>query len=229
MFRFARLPLFLFGLTMALALHPASAQGPAGFLPPVEELEGLKAAVARAHTLDFSQFEAIPEDSTAEAETYRDALAFGGLILEFETSAQADSAYEAIVANGVSAMTASLGIENPDLTESDLDDLGERAHAFSVYRTAGSTEGYVRVVVMKAETYVFFTMIMTEAEESSLDADAMTAHFAEGVAEGHTGPGTFVEGTADSTGGLWDFFPAANDELWAGLVAEPDEILFPAP
>jgi hypothetical protein len=226
MFRTARLPFFLVSVFCALALLPASAQGPNPF-PPLEEMEGLETAVLRSYDLDFSQFEAVPDGSDTEEAEYRDALALAGFVLEFDSADHATGAYDAIVANGVGEIGAAFGFENPELTELDLDDIGERAHAFSLFNATGSTEGYVRMVVMQAESYVFLSLIITEAEESSLDADALIAHFAEGTSDGHSGTGTFAEGTSDSSDGLWAFFPDADHVLWAGLAPEGDQILFP--
>jgi hypothetical protein len=77
---------------------------------------------------------------------------------------------------------------------------------------------------MQQENYVFLAIIVTEAEESSLDADALVAYFSDQVSAAPSGPGTLAP-AADSTGGLWDFFPSADHELYAGLIPDDDEVI----
>ena len=42
-----------------------------------------------------------------------------------------------------------------------LTDLGDQAVAFSVFNDTGSTQGYLRQVVMQQENYLFITVIIT--------------------------------------------------------------------
>ena len=213
------LVLLLFGSAV-----PATAQEGNPF-PEFTDLGGLQAAVTRGYQLDFSQFEAAPSGSS-EAE-FRDAFFLSGVVLEFDSADNASAGYETLVTHGVEPLATNMGMEAPEITESDLADLGDQAHAFSVFNQAESTEGYLRYAIMQQDVYVFLAVIITEAEESSLDTDELLAYFAGQTAEGYTGTGTLAP-EAGSTDGLWQFFPPADHELWAGLIPTDDEIFFPS-
>ena len=213
-------------LLLAVTLVPVSAQE-GGPFPDLSGLSGLQSGIDRSYSLDFSALEAEPSGSPA-AEEYRDVLNLTGFVFEFDTSENAAAGYDAFVSHGVDPLIAMLGFESPVLSDSDVADLGNQAHAYSVFNDTGATEGYFRYVVMQKDAYVFLAIIITESEESSLDADALLTHFAETVSESHSGPGTFDE-AGGSTGGLWGFYPDADHEIYAGLVVSSDEILFPIP
>ena len=226
MSRFSRITTLVCSIALAMTFVPAAAQEEGAF-PPPEDLAGLQTAVVRTHVLDFSAIEPTGP-GTPEAE-YRDALFLSGLIFEFDTSEHAATAYDQFIDHGVDNLLLGFGMEAPEITEVDLEDIGERAHAFSAFNATESTEGYARYSVMHQDAYVFIGMIITESEAASLDADTLLMHFASVAAEGYTGVGEVVAEGAGSTGGLWDAFPAADDALWTGLVADDDEVLFPEP
>jgi hypothetical protein len=214
--------LFLIALAGFAAL-PASAQEDSPF-PDLADLEGLQAGVSRGYVFDFSGVEMVGA-GTPQA-PYRDALFLGEVVLEFDTTENAAGGYTRILEHGAGPLLASLGLEGAEVTEVPLDDLGDQAQAWSAFNQAESTSGYLRFAVMQQEHYVFVAIILTEAEASSLDADALLAYFSDHVAEGHTGTGE--PGAADtSSGGLWEFFPPADHELHAGLAPDDDEVIFP--
>lgn len=229
MFRLHRSFVSIIAVLLAVTMLPASARQPGPFPDPAT-LEGLQAAVSRSASLDFSAFEMEPEAAGSpegSEPAYRDVLNLTGFVFEFETGEQAAAGYDAVLANGVEPLVAMLGFENPVLTEGDLDDLGDQAHFSSIFNETASTEGYFRYVVMQQEAYLFLAIVITETEETSLEADALLAHFADESAAGHSGPGTF-DAEGGSTDGLWAFFPDASDPLYAGLLPSGDEVLFPA-
>lgn len=210
-------------LVCGLAAASASAQGEGNF-PEFSQLPGLETVVSRDYELDFSQFEA--EEAGATPAEFRDAFFFAGMVLEFGDATDAAAGYQVMLEHGVSNLVASFGMDNPEIEEVPLADLGDQAVAFSVFNATGSTEGYVRQTLMQEANYVFVAVIITEAEESSLDADALVAHFSEQVSSAPTGVGT-VDPAGGSTDGLWDFYPAADHPLYAGLILDGDDVLFP--
>lgn len=224
---FAVLLTALFILTAA----PATAQDEGPF-PEFSDLAGLEVGLSRSYSLDFSAFEAVPEgspDASPEGSpepAYRDVLNFTGFVLEFDSSDNAGSGYEAFLDHGIEPLQTSLGFDNPTVTEGELTDLGDQAFAYSIFNETESTEGYFRYAFMQQDAYVFVAIIITESEASSLDADALLAHFAEATDEGHSGPGMHDE-AGGSSGGLWEFFPAADHELYEGLIPTGDEVFFP--
>ncbi|CAN5785538.1 hypothetical protein BH24CHL3_BH24CHL3_05310 [soil metagenome] len=211
----------LFVLTAAPAMAQDEDASP---FPDLFELEGLEAGVTRGYALDFSQFEAVETDSD-EAE-YRDVFIYSGIVLEFDSDDNAAAGYDAFLDHGIEPTVTGFGLEDPAITEGGVEDLGEQAFAYSVFNDTGSTEGYIRYVFTQQDAYVFVAIIVTETEESSLDADALLALFVERTEEGHSGVGTH-DAEGGSTDGLWAFYPDADHELWAGLIPAGDEVVFP--
>lgn len=217
----------IFCMILAVSLNPASAQE-GGPFPDPADLAGLRAAVNRSASLDFSAFDIEPAGSPEGDEpAYRDVLNLTGFVFEFDTGENAATGYDAFIDNGIEPLVAMLGFDNPVLTEGEVEDLGQQAYAYSISNETASTEGYFRYVVMQQDAYVFLAIIITETEETSLDADALLASFAEKAGEAHSGPGEH-DPEGGSTGGLWAFFPDAGDPLYAGLALDGDEVLFPA-
>jgi hypothetical protein len=79
---------------------------------------------------------------------------------------------------------------------------------------------------MQQESYVFLIMIIAESEETALESNELAAYFSAQVGEGHSGTGEMV-GEEAYTGGLWEFFPPAGHDLYAGLIAGGDTVVFP--
>ena len=188
----------------------------------------MQVAVNRSASLDVSAFEMEPASSPEGNEpAFRDVFNLTGFVFEFDTSDNAATGYVAFLENGVEPLVTMLGFENSVLTEGGVEALGNRAYAYSIFNETASTEGYFRHVVVQQDACLFLTIIITETEETSLDADALLATFAEESGEGHSGLGEHhAEG--GSTGGLWAFFPDTDDPLYAGLVTDGDEVLYPA-
>jgi len=214
-------------MILAMSFLPVSAQGGPPF-PDLGELDGLQAAVNRSASLDFLAFEMEPASSPEGNEpAYRDVFNLTGFVFEFDTSDNAATGYVAFLDNGVEPLVTMLGLENPVLTEGEISELGDQAYAYSIFNETASTEGYFRYVAVQQDTYLFLAIIITETEETSLDADALLAAFAEESGEGHSGLGEH-NSEGGSTGGLWAFFPDTDDPLYAGLVPDGDEVLYPA-
>ena len=214
----------LFVLTAAPALAQDENASP---FPDLFELEGLRAGVTRGYALDFSQFEAVETDSDeADEVEYRDVFFFSGIVLEFDSGDNAAAGYDAFLDHGIEPTVTGFGFDDPAITEGEVEDLGEQAFAYSIFNDAGSTEGYVRYIFTQQDAYLFVAIIITETEESSLDADALLALFVEQTEEGHSGVGTH-DAEGGSTDGLWAFYPEADHELWAGLIPAGDEVVFP--
>ncbi len=212
---------------VAMSLLTVSAQD-SGPFPDFADLNGLQAGVSRSASLDFSAFEMESAGSPEGDEpAYRDVLNLTGFVFEFDSGENAALGYDLFLDTGVDPLVMMLGFDNPVLTEGEVENLGDQTYAYSVFNEAASTEGYFRYLVMQQETYVFLAIIITETEETSLEADALLAHFSEESSEGHSGPGEH-DPEGGSSAGLWAFFPEVGDALYAGLMISGDEVLYPA-
>ncbi len=219
--------MLIFAVLLAMSLLPTSASQADPF-PDLADLAGLQAAVNRSASLDFAAFELEPAGSAeGEVPAYRDVFNLTGFVLEFDTSDNAATGYDAFLDNGVKPLITMLEFENPVATDEAVEDLGDQAYAYSIFNETASAAGYFRYVVMHHDTYVFLAIIITGAEETSLDADALLASFAAKSGEGHSGLGEH-DSEGGSTGGLWAFFPNTDDPLYAGLVPDGDQVLYPA-
>ena len=221
------LAVLLTGLFVLTAAPTMAQDEHASPFPDFFELEGLEAGVTREYALDFSQFEAVETDSDeADEVEYRDVFTYSGIVLEFDSGDNAAAGYDAFLDHGIEPTVTGFGLEDPAVAEAEVEDLGEQAFAYSIFNDTGSTEGYIRYVFTQQVAYVFVAIIVTETEESSLDADALLALFVEQTGEGHSGVGTH-DAEGGSTDGLWAFYPDADHELWAGLIPAGDEVVFP--
>lgn len=209
-------------LAMVLFAVPAHAQDN-GSIPGLEELEGLETAVARAYVFDFSAM----DTGNTPAEGGRSILVFAGWVIEFDSSDSASAGFDSLVDTAGAEAMAMLAADGAEVTPVAVDDLGEKATTWGAAGDDASSPGYARYLMMQEGAYVFLIMIVAESEATAMDTEVLAAHFSDQVAEGHTGIGEMVS-EGSYTGGLWAFFPAGDDPLYAGLIQDEDVVVFPA-
>lgn len=211
-------------LILALSLlggTGARAQDDAGDELLPEDLEGLQHAVVRAYSLDYS---ALFANATPGVEPAVPSGVFllGATILEFDTSDNAEAALTQLDEDTDAGGEAGLGGES-DVSEIDLD-LGDNTIAYLGVEDVDAEQAETVIALVQQGRYLYFVV----AAGSEVDIQSLTVDFTNGLIDNEGSGAGEVNEDGTSTGGLWDKYPAADDDLTAGLVPF-DQALFPIP
>jgi len=107
--------------------------------------------------------------------------------------------------------------------EIDLE-LGDNSISYSGVENLEGQETETIITLVQADTYLYFVVAAGGGE----DIQAIAVDFTNGLIERDgSGAGEFNE-DGTSTGGLWDKYPVADDELVSDLLPF-DQMLFPVP
>lgn len=146
----------------------------------------------------------------------------GATILEFDSSENAEAALSQLDEETGAQNEASMGGET-EVSEIDLE-LGDNSISYSGVENLEGQEAETVITLVHQDTHVYFVV----AAGSGEDIQAIAIDFTNGLIErGGSGMGEFNE-DGTSTGGLWDKYPAADDELVSDLLPF-DQVLFPVP
>lgn len=216
-----RLPALVAVLLLALTLGRGGvAAQDTGMGSPVdvENLEGIQAGGNRIYTADFSAMtEGTPgaDDMSLPA----GVLALTGGILQFDSDDNASKAYDQVAETFTDPATMGLNSEPEDV---DLD-LGDKSTSITFEEDIEGMKLSGAFTVVQAGEYVYFA----GASGSEFDAGTTVKDFTTKLIDNDAGddePQFNADGT--STGGFWNKFPAADDELVAGL-SPTDMQLYP--
>ncbi|MGI8404966.1 MAG: hypothetical protein ACR2OE_09435 [Thermomicrobiales bacterium] len=207
--------------------------------PDFAAYPGVKQAVARTYMADF---DAIAVDASADQATPgatpelatpgEVAPEFNGLgmlfilgtVIEFDTPANADSAFPGLVKEIQRNTQLGIGSEDSPLTPVALDGVGQESKAFSLTVPADSFGSAGFLVISRRENVIYSTFGMALHG----DAHAETVAFATKLVSGTIGSGEPVfKENGTSTGGIWEVYPPKGDTSLGGLVPLADGNLFP--
>lgn len=215
----ALLAMFLLAFTILGGTGVGAQDEPTGELLP-EDIEGLQHGVVRAYS-DYSALFASATPGT-EPEVPSGVFLLGATILEFDSSDNAETALTQIAEDADAGGEAGLGGET-EVSSIDLN-LGENSIGYSGVEDLEGEQVETVIALVQEETYVYFVV----ASGSGENMQAITTEFANGLIENDgSGEGEFNE-DGTSSGGLWDKYPAADEELITGLIPF-DQVLFPVP
>ena len=224
---------FLFAFT----LIPVSAQGDesAGPLEDISQLEGIEEGVARTWSVDFAALaEVTPEaGATAETDSFDPFAELEGLyfvigqVMKFDNDEHAEAAFELYRDTGSGEIEASMEVGEVDISEEEIEDLGDQAHAFTVYGADEALSGYFRLALAREGEYVFAVFSFATTEDELVGADSVLEHMVDDGEMSGDDEEFVTDGT--STGGLWGFLPDNDHEALKELIPASDEILFPVP
>lgn len=214
------LAMFLLAFTILGGMGVGAQEDATGELLP-EDLEGLQHAVVRAYSLDYSALfaEATPG---AELTVPGGVFLLGATILEFDTSGHAETALTQIDAETNASGEAGMGGE-AEVSSIDLG-LGDNSVGYVGVEDLEGQQVETVIALVQDDTYLYFVV----ASGSGEDMQALATDFTSGIIERDgSGPGEFNE-DGTSTGGLWDKYPEAGDDLTSGLIPY-DQVLYPVP
>lgn len=183
----------------------------------LSSFEGIQHGVSRTYTVDYEAMMASMSTPGAEMEMPSGLLSVSALVLEFDDDGNAESAFDTVKEEAGSQLSSEDG------EEIDLD-LGDNSVSFKTTEESDGMAMDVVVTVAQQDNYIY----LVYAGGSEVDVEQTVKDLTQSMIDADgSGEGEFSE-DGTSTGGLWDKFPAADDELVSGLVAS-DMVVYPEP
>jgi hypothetical protein len=196
----------------------AGAQDDASDGPPVEDLEGLQHGASRYYSMDYSAMMDDMSTPGAEMGVPTGVITLGGMIFEFDSDENAQAALDTL--NEQAASEALLG-EEETIEEVELG-LGDNEFSYTGVEDIDGQEIEFVVALVQKGNYAYFVIAGGSGEDMQQVASDFTSHL---IDNDGSGAGEFND-DGTSTGGLWDKFPAADDDLVSGLIPT-DQVVFP--
>lgn len=214
-----------------MALGPASAQDEADAFS-LADLDGIQYGVGRYYYYDYSAMYDAMSTPGAEMPELPPLLGLSAGVLKFDGDDNAGDSFDRLYEELVNSSNASLAEDDGSgtpvtpitVTENDVDGVGDEAKSIvaTTDEDDGSTTYSYAVVAREGDT--IFLLIANGSTDPSEAVNNITKGMMD--RDAGDGEGTFNE-DGSSTGGLWDLFPADDDEALGGLLNGGDEILFP--
>jgi hypothetical protein len=194
----------------------------------INQLEGLQRAVGRFYYGDYSaMFDTM---STPGATMSGDMLLGVSIgVFEFDNDDHAKDAVDKLVDEAKKSFESGemedMGtpVAAGEIKEEDVDDIGDDAKGLSVTVDDEGMQMTDYLLLVRDGNRLLFL-----AGNGTGDVTGQINNIAKGMADRDPGDGdgTFNE-DGTSTGGLWDIFPASDDEAIKGLTNGGDEVIFP--
>lgn len=213
-------------LTLGRSGAGATAQDPSMAAPfEFGELKGARQAVSRTYTVDFSgMMDSIgtpePNGELGEVPELSGVVSLAGVIGQFDSSDNASAAVDRVDEETKASLEGQP--DAPTLNEVEVD-LGQKSKAYTATQEIEGQMLNLSVIIVQQDEFLYFVV------GGAIDADAqeMSSSFVQAMIDNEAGDGQpQVKEDGTSTGGLWDKFPKADDQLVANLVAF-DEQLYP--
>lgn len=211
----------------------ASAQGtPEESDFDVKDLAGVQEGVSRTYSGDLSAFfsSAAEAASTPGAELGTpDVSALGlfslnGAILRFDNTDNAKDAFGTFSNKVVESASTEGGFE---LKDEDTDGFSDNTKAYSAAVEEEGISSTVFVIITQEDEFIYLTTGISFSPEAGEVKDS-TVNFTKALVDGKAGDGEGeLKEDGTSTGGLWDKFPAADDEVLQGLKPVADQQVYP--
>jgi len=192
-------------------------------------VDGLTDVVSRTYSGDLSS---LYGDVDLASGATPDVSALGtfsisSVIFRFEDDGKAEAGFGTITDFLTEALQSG-DEEVGELNEVEVDGFGDNTRARSGTIDIAGMATTVFAMATQDGEYVYYTAVVSFAgEESAQDAGAA---FTTVVKDRDAGDGAVdLRGDGTSSGGLFDKYPEADDEVVANLTADYDEQLYPEP
>ncbi|MBA3274433.1 MAG: hypothetical protein H0T72_01470 [Chloroflexia bacterium] len=216
-------------MIVASALLPAlssAAQTPAADeIPPIDEFEGIEAAVDRTWGQDIEGMLAATPDLQPE-DFQGGVTVLNAMVLRFDSEENALAAYDTFQSGIGSQLLEMAQGGTPTVSDEPISDLGDVASAVTLTTTTPEQETYLRFVLAQEGQYVFLTYALATTSDEATIADDLAAYVVNDGEE--QGDEAIYVAEGASTGGLWGFMPSDDTVLLRGLVPISDQTLYPA-
>lgn len=213
--------LALLGGPIATAQTPAANE-----IPPIDEFDGIEAAVDRTWGPDIAQMLAATPDLQPE-DIEQGVTVLSAMVLRFDTEENAGAGYDTFQTGIGSQLLAMAQGGTPTVSNEPLSDLGDVASAATLTTTTPEQETYLRFVLVQEGQYVVLTYALATTSDEATIADDLAAYVVNDGEE--QGDEAIYVAEGASSGGLWGFMPPDDNELLGDLVPISDQTLYPAP
>lgn len=199
--------------TTALAQTPATT--PSAASPVASTFPGLQEGVSRQYSPDPTAIPAENPDAFALITVH---------LFRFDTSNHATSAWESLKDGATDQFTtAESDMQDIDIQDAELDDLGDRAYAVWLSAVAADdTTGYYRTVYVQNGEFLLFATAIAGSEAGTHLADKLAGAITQREMGSESGT-LHADGT--STGGIWNKIPQTADPDAGDLVALSDKVV----
>jgi hypothetical protein len=201
---------------------PSPAASPASEVEATA-LEGIQEAVGRQYAadLDIQQSSLTPVQASPGA-----AFLVTARIITFDTPEHAAAAFTAS-SDGAVGQFEALGLtDTPQVTEEEIDGLGDKANVVMLETTRDGTTGFLRILFVLDQDTVYILSAIADTAESANITDDIAKDMLSREPDDDA-PVFNADGT--STGGLWETFPDTGDPVLRGMVVfEDQQIVAPA-
>ncbi|CAN5753503.1 hypothetical protein BH20CHL3_BH20CHL3_01550 [soil metagenome] len=217
----SKLSAFLAVLALAFTLIAGSAaaqEATPDDLQPAD-LEGLQHGVARAYTIDYSALIDLAATPGAEMTVPSGVLTLSAVILEFDSSGNAETALALLQEDATADMVGEIA----EVTEIDLN-LGDASIGYASVEEFDGQELETIIAVVQQDAYVYFAV----GVGSDQDMQTLVNEFTTTLIDNEGSGAGELNDDATYSGGLWNKFPAADDETIADLIPY-DSVIFPEP
>ncbi len=226
MTRIRRLTILSIAIFALLHALPAHAQTPdANEIPPIDEFEGIQAAVDRTWGPDVAGMMAATPDLQPE-DIEQGVNVLSAMVLRFDTDEHAQAAYDTFQQSLGSQLLQLAQGGTPTVSDEPISDLGDTASAVTLLTVTPDQETHLRFVLVREGEYVFLTYALAMTSDEAMIADDLARNAVNDGAE--QGNEAIFVAEGGSTGGLWGFMPSDDNELLGGLIPIADETLYPA-
>ena len=149
-----------------------------------------------------------------------------GAVVQFDSDGHASAAYQQAYNLPDEELISGFPAD-AELAREDIDNLGDEAFAVNITATLEDGKGYLRVVYVHEDEYLFTALAVSLTDEGLARADALIDSM---VNEGQESDAEAeFDQAGGSSGGLWGFFPENDHESVRGFDAIEDKIIFPEP
>jgi hypothetical protein len=178
-------------------------------------LEGIEQVVGRSYTIDFAALMASPEAGAEGEIAYPSGIVTAyAVVAKFDGDDNAEAGWEALRTSFDEQAAEVTGVEESEITELDVDDLGDDAAGYSTSTEEGGSTLLTTVLIARDGEHVYVSVVSTGGDDSTEAATTL----AEEMMDADAGDG---EGEANDegvySGGLWDKFPGEDDDFAEGL------------
>ena len=195
----------------------------------VSKLDGIEQGVSRSYMGDMSALMGGMGTPGADASATPDFTSLGlfsmdGAIFRFSDDAKAKAAFGTLSDEVTRSLSNDAKVQ---LKDESVDGLGDNTKAFSGAVEAQGISTSVFVIMTQKDQFIYFTTGISFSKDANEVKDS-TVNFTKALIDGKAGDG---EGTVNadgtSTGGLWDKFPKADNEVLKGLKPMADQQIYP--
>ncbi len=183
------------------------------------DLEGIQYGVARSWSMDYEAMFAMSTPGSDDMSMPSGVLFMAGMVLEFDNDGNAEAGFDRL--QGEFKAEDLMMEDGAEVEEWDIETGNKSVSYYSTEEVEGM-ESQIALSLVQEGNYIYIFSAAASGEDMK---DAAKSVIGTMIDNDGSGEGEFNE-DGTSTGGLWDKFPAADDEALAGLVAT-DEVIYP--